>query len=132
MGKREVRKDEIWNNLILVEGKDDKHVISNLLKRYDIHVPDLLEIKHPTDYEASGIEGGGITRLLEIFEVKLTQALDGRLFIIVDADTGLSARWESLKRILKSSGYNSVPKNPVSGGTVIRQEKKPVVGIWLM
>lgn len=132
MGKREVRRDELWTNLLLVEGKDDKHVISNLLKRYDILVPDLLEIKHPTDYDPNGVEGGGISRLLNIFEVKLTQALGGRLGIIVDADTDLSGRWKSLHDILNSSGYNRVPKKPISGGTVIRQEKKPIVGIWLM
>lgn len=132
MGKRDVRKDELWTNLLLVEGKDDKHVIRNLLKRYDILVPDLLDVKYPSDYEADGTEGGGITRLLDIFEVRLTQVIDGRLGIIVDADTRLSARWQSLRDILISLDYVSLPENPLPNGTIIRQIGKPVVGIWLI
>lgn len=131
MGKSVVRKEESQNNLLLVEGKNDQHVIWSLLEHY--HIPELFEVR--------SIDGVGklpvaledkTVRLLESFEVQLTTIVKGRLGIIVDADTDLSARWASLKHILKSSGYNAIPKNPVSGGTIILQEKKPIVGIWLM
>jgi hypothetical protein len=131
MGKRDVRKEESQNNLLLVEGKNDLHVIWSLLEYY--HIPERFEVRSmdgisnlPEAFEDKTV------RLLESFEYQLTSIVEGRLGIIVDADTDLSARWASLNHILKSSGYNSIPGNPVSGGTVIRQEKKPVVGIWLM
>src|SRR5216684_5178030 len=131
MVKREVRKEEPQNNLLLVEGKNDQHVIWSLLEYY--HIPELFEVrsidgisKLPVALDDKSV------RLLESFEVQLTRIVEGKLGIIVDADSDLSARWASLNHILKSSGYNSVPKNPIPGGTIIRQEKKPVVGIWLM
>ncbi|HYT27447.1 MAG TPA: DUF3226 domain-containing protein [Ktedonobacteraceae bacterium] len=131
MGKREVREDEAQNNLLLVEGKNDQHVIWSLLEYY--HVPELFEVK-PLDgisklQETSENE---VIRLLESFEVQLTKLVEGKLGIIVDADTDLSARWQSLNGILISLGYNSIPEKPVPDGTVIRQAGKPVVGIWLM
>jgi len=131
MGKRDVRKEESQNDLLLVEGKNDQHVILSLLVHY--HIPDLFKIR-PLD----GISNLNETlemrkgRLIDSFEVQLTTIVEGKLGIIVDADTDLSARWASLNHILKSSGYNSVPENPGPAGTIIRQEKKPVIGIWLM
>jgi hypothetical protein len=131
MAKSEVRKEEVQNNLLLVEGKNDQHVIWSLLKYY--HIPELFEVR-PLD----GVSNLNETlemrkrRLIDSFEVRLTTIIEGRLGIIVDADTDLSARWASLNHILKSSGYNSIPKKPVPGGTIIQQEKKPIVGIWLM
>lgn len=131
MGKRDVRKEELQSNLLLVEGKNDQHVVWSLLKYY--HIPELFEVR-----SLDGVSNLNETlemrkrRLIDSFEVRLATIVEGRLGIIVDADTDLSARWASLKHILKNSGYKSVPKNPVSGGTIIRQEKKPVVGIWLM
>src|SRR6266581_7983840 len=131
MGKREVREDEAQNNLLLVEGKNDQHVIWSLLEYY--HVPELFEVK-PLDgisklQETSENE---VIRLLESFEVQLTKLVEGKLGIIVDADTDLSARWQSLNGILISLGYNSIPEKPVPDGTVIRQAGRPIVGIWLM
>lgn len=102
-----------------------------MLKHYSI--PELFEVRSLKGVNnlSETIESRKI-RLIDSFEVQLTTIVKGRLGIIVDADTDLSARWASLKHILKSSGYNAIPKSPVSGGTIIRQEKKPVVGIWLM
>lgn len=131
MSKRDVRKEEIQNNLLLVEGKNDQHVVWSLLEYY--HVPELFEVK-PLEGINNFKETSDMRkrRLIDSFEVRLSTIVEGRLGIMVDADTDLSARWASLNHILKSSGYDSVPKHPASGGTVIRQEKKPVVGIWLM
>ncbi len=120
MSKSEVRSEDIQNNLLLVEGENDQHVVWSLLKHYEV----------PRRFEV--VDKNGIDNLLEAFEGELIRIVEGTVGVIIDADTDLAARWASLNHILKSSGYNSIPKDPVPGGAVIRQEKKPVVGIWLM
>jgi hypothetical protein len=114
-----VKKDRS-RNYLLVEGKDDLHVFYRLLEHYKI--PDQFNIE----------EKEGIDKLLETFEVELYGSELGRLGIVVDADTNLAGRWQRLQDILKSSGYNTVPINPNPEGTVIQEEGRPVVGIWLM
>lgn len=120
MGKSEVRRAELQNNLLLVEGENDKHVIWSLLKYHEV----------PQHFEV--VDRNGIDNLLEAFEGELTRIVEGKVGVIIDADVNLSNRWQALRHILVSSGYKSIPQYPVSGGTIIRQEKKPVVGVWLM
>ena len=55
-----------------------------------------------------------------------------RLAIVIDADTDLAARWESIRTILSNSGYGAVPSVPDSLGTVIVETGRPAVGMWLM
>ncbi len=52
--------------------------------------------------------------------------------IVVDADTNIGARWQSLRSILHFSGYASVPTLPDVDVTVISELGLPTVGIWLM
>ena len=120
MDKSEVRKREIQNNVLLVEGENDKHVVWSLLKYHAV----------PQHFEV--VDRNGIENLLEAFEGELTRVVDGKVGVIIDADTNLTSRWESLHHILAISGYTSIPLYPISNGTILRQERKPVVGIWLM
>ncbi len=117
---RSVVRREKPQNYLLVEGKNDFHVICSLLEHYN--VPELFSVE---DKE-------GIDRLLEAFEVELIRIEVEKLGVIVDADTDLSARWQQLRIILKNSGYHKVPLEPNLGGTVIMEDGLPVVGIWLM
>lgn len=55
-----------------------------------------------------------------------------RLGVVVDADTHLEARWQSLRTILSRSGYTHIPTSPHSTGTIIEQEGRPRIGIWFM
>jgi len=131
MIRREVKGEASRNYLLLVEGKNDQHVIWSLLEHYN--VPALFEVKSIDGIsKLSGVFQDKVIRLLEAFEVELTTIVEGQLGMIVDADTDLSARWQSLSDILTSFGYNSVPKNPIPGGTIIEQDEKPIVGIWIM
>jgi hypothetical protein len=50
----------------------------------------------------------------------------------VDADTNLKSRWDSLRNILLKAGYSLIPVDPLPDGTIIQQEDRPVVGVWLM
>jgi hypothetical protein len=108
------------NNLLVVEGPDDKHVLSNLLQYHKI--PETFKIQ----------QEGGIETLLKRLRVRLRESELEHLGIMVDADTDILARWQSLHDILTNAGYLNVPTKPQPGGTIIVQEDKPVVGIWLM
>ncbi len=108
---------------LLVEGKDDGHVIAHLLQSYQI---DLDHVKIDL------ISKDSITKLLEAVPVELKGSELGQLGVVVDADTNLAGRWERLQGILRASGYTGMPTEPNPDGTIIRQEDQPVVGIWVM
>ncbi len=118
MGKSVIKGEELQNYLFL-EGKNDFHVICSLLEHHKI----------PERFKVQDKEG--IDRLLEAFEVGL-QLREGCIGIIIDADTDLTASWQRVTAILKGSGYNNVPANPMSEGTVLKEEERSTVGIWLM
>jgi hypothetical protein len=47
----------------------------------------------------------------------------------------LAARWQSLRDRLTTAGYQNVPGNPISGGTILNPPPKtllPRVGVWIM
>lgn len=109
-------------NSLLVEGNDDEHVLYSLFEHY--HIPEQFEVWNTE----------GVTQLLEALDVELDRAGLKRLGIIVDADTDLATRWQSLRDILlrRQYPYSHVPVAPDPNGTIIREEDRPVVGIWLM
>ncbi len=130
MNKSVVKVDKPQNYL-LVEGKDDLHVIYSLLLHYQ--VPELFKPKTIDGIsKLSEAFEDGVGRLLEAFEVELIRIEEGRLGIIVDADNDLSARWQQLRGILEKSGYSSIPSKPKSGGTILEENGRPIVGIWLV
>lgn len=107
-------------NLLLVEGKDDQHVLWHLAEHYQL--PELFKIK----------DKGGVDNLLDTLDVEIEASGLERLGIIIDADTDLSTRWQSVRGILMRAGYTSVPLAPNSTGTIIEQMGHPVVGVWVM
>ncbi len=108
-------------NLIVTEGKEDKYVFHHLFAHYGIPegVVDFRE------YE-------GIERLLEALPVQLRASELERIGIVVDADTDLEGRWKALGYRLAKAGYGNFPAVPSVEGAIIREEDRPVVGIWLM
>lgn len=104
---------------LLVEGNDDYHVVLNL--RSVRHVPEIFDI----------IDKKGIRNLRDSLSEELDASDLEVLGILVDADTDVQARWQSLRDILTRAGY-SVPSLPTATGTILIQEDKPKVGIWLM
>jgi len=107
------------NKLLLVEGSDDMHIMSALFLRFNIP-KDSFKIENKE----------GINKLLESLPIHLKSKLDA-IGILVDADENIQSRWDAIKNILNSSGY-STPKQPESNGTIIIQEGKATIGIWLM
>ena len=123
-------------NILLVEGSDDAHVMRSLFGMYSI--PHVYVQKGKADYEQLTPEQieirdhMGIDNLLEAFEIELKRSGDRQIGIIVDVDDDLTARWAALRDKLIRAGYSSVPSVPDASGTIVRQTDKSPIGLWLM
>jgi hypothetical protein len=116
----DVIKEDKQLNYILVEGSDDAQVFFHLLRSHNLENRINIQKKE------------GIENLLEGLEVELMRRAETRLAIIVDADFDLAARWQSLRNKLIHAGYADVPLQPDPQGTILQQDGRPVVGLWLM
>jgi len=104
---------------LLVEGKDDEHVLYQLR---DYHgLPQTFRV----------VDKKGLPNLLETLDVELLAGGLERLGIIVDADTRLQPRWDSLRNILVQGGYTDFPLKPNEAGTIVEQKGKRI-GVWIM
>lgn len=108
-------------SLLLVEGKDDEHVLYHLLEHHN--VPTTFRIK----------DKRGIDNLLETLDAELDAGGLERLGVIVDADTAPSSRWQSLRSIFAQSGC-PLPDQADPLGTVIELSGRTLarVGVWVM
>ena len=55
--------------------------------------------------------------------------------VVIDADTDLAARWQAVQYRLTQAGYDSVPRDPGPGGTILEPPGRtslPRVGVWVM
>jgi hypothetical protein len=110
-------------SVLMVEGPDDEHVVKNLCGCLELG-----EIGKIRPY-------GGISRLLDGIGVQIKESGIISLGVMVDADTDLSARWQSVTDRLKSAGYENIPLTPDDNGTIMLPPKNtllPKIGIWLM
>lgn len=109
--------------ILLVEGKDDEQVLIHLCDTRGVQKPD--EIK----------QHGSVNQLLESFPVRLKESDLEALGVILDADTDMAARWQSLRDRLNKAGYQNLPDSPCQGGTILLPPSDsllPRVGIWIM
>ncbi|MEN8220991.1 MAG: DUF3226 domain-containing protein [Pseudomonadota bacterium] len=109
--------------LLIVEGIDDKYVISRLLQRRKI------------TYEDFGIhDANGIKQSLNTLSCAIKSGNYEIIGIVVDADSDLLERWQELKNRLIKAGYQQIPENPHPKGIIITdpEEELPTVGIWIM
>ena len=107
-------------HLLLVEGKSEQYVIWNLCQQHN--VPKTFDVKDMEGKEAL-LDG----LLVCLKERKLTV-----LGIILDADQNLTARWDAVRDRLRMAGYDHLPTQPASEGTIIAPPDRPKVGVWLM
>lgn len=111
---------------LLVEGKNDCHVIWALCKQYKL--PETFSVEVPLETEGQGVEP-----LLASLADKLKDENLHTLGIVVDADEDVDARWQAIRNRLQKIGYNNIPETPVREGWVGEQsELLPKVGVWLM
>jgi hypothetical protein len=110
--------------ILLVEGKDDFHVICALLLAHQI--PEVFEFDEPN-------REIGVDALIDSLgtRVKAIEA-GGRLGIVVDADTDPPARWESIRSRLEGARCTNVPNVPDPAGTILDAPRGCRVGIWMM
>jgi hypothetical protein len=109
--------------VLYVESPNDEHVFYNLLEHYQ--VPEVFVVK-PKD---------GISDILKTLRAELLKQDDDRLQrvgMVVDADEDIDARWQELRRILERNGYQNLPDRPAAAGTLIVQEGRPTIGVWIM
>jgi hypothetical protein len=107
-------------NVLLVEGVDDKHVVEKLLYHANLH-------------EQFTVRGkDGLPNILTTFSVEVQASGLQRIGIIVDADISVAERWNQVRGMLARAGYEDVPQTPDPTGTVLYDPERPVVGVWLM
>ncbi len=104
---------------LLVEGSDDQHVILALCSKHRL----------PVTFDV--VDNRGVGNLLKSVNVWLKTSSLEILGTILDADEEIDKRWNEVKSRLEHAGYH-LPNHPVKGGTILRQQGLPVVGIWLM
>jgi hypothetical protein len=107
--------------LLVVEGPDDLHVISNIMMR------------HQFQPKFKVLSEEGYEKLVSRISARLKPGTDLERFgVIVDADMDIQARWQAIKGILNRAGYAGTPDNPDPAGTIIHHEDLPRVGVWIM
>jgi hypothetical protein len=109
---------------LLVEGKDDRHVVWALCAKHQL--PERFSVEIPGQGE------GGVDPLLDSIPVRLKIARLRALGIVLDADTNLQSRWQAIVTRLQQAGYVDFPETPDRTGTIIIQTGKPKVGVWIM
>ncbi len=110
---------------LLVEGKDDKHVITHVCMRHDLPT---IELREPNE----GDIGSGIDELLAGIPQRLREPHVRTIGIVVDTDDDLAARWQALRSRILAADYRSIPKEPVAEGWISTETTLKRVGIWLM
>lgn len=109
--------------VLMVEGRDDQEVVKHICTAFTLGRIDCIY-----DYK-------GITNLIEGIGVRLKESDIVSLGILVDADTNINSRWQSIADRLVNAGYSNVPSAPDIDGTLIIPPTGcllPKVGVWLM
>lgn len=110
--------------ILLVEGTDDEHVLK--------HICGNREISHLDEVRPHG----GVDNLLESIPIRLKASEEGDVVgVVIDADTDIHARWQSLRDRITAVGYEGVPAQPAPNGTVIGPPAGrllPRLGVWIM
>ncbi len=109
---------------LVVEGLDDKHVVWAFCKKFNL--PETFEV----------VDTEGYDNLRDGLDERILSGSFEKLGIIVDADSDISSRWQSLSDVLKAFGY-ILPNAPNPSGTILNHPDAnsfyPLqIGIWLM
>ena len=113
--------------ILLVEGDDDAHVLKHICGNRGI--PHLDEVK----------QLGGDRNLLSTIAVQLKASNEEGdvVGVVMDADTNVDARWQSIRHRFLEAGYHdvNVPEQPDPCGTILESPGGtllPRAGIWIM
>ena len=109
----------------MVEGTDDKHVLKHICGNHGI--PHLDEVKNC----------GSVEKLIESIEVRLPLLIEEGdvVGVVIDADTEIRDRWQSIRNRIIGVGYQNVPDQPDPDGTILDPPAGaylPRLGVWIM
>lgn len=109
---------------LVVEGLDDKHVVWAFCKKFNL--PETFEV----------VDTEGYDNLRDGLDERILSGSFEKLGIIVDADSDISSRWQSLSDVLKAFDY-ILPDAPQPNGTILNHPDSHTfyplqIGIWLM
>lgn len=114
------RPQERFSAKLLVEGKDDQHVVWAICKKYQI------------PYTFDVIDCGGRSQILERLPVDLKQEGITAIGVLLDADQDLQKSWQNICARLAPYNYK-IPDQPGPQGFIhLPHDIYPGVGIWLM
>ena len=113
-----IESDEIEPHILLVEGRNDKHVVWQICNRNPA-LPDFFIS-----------DRGNINAVIESIGPEFLVAGRQALGILVDTDDRPQARWDEISHQLRIYGVQP-PTKPDPAGTII-PDTEPRVGIWLM
>jgi hypothetical protein len=113
-----MRVKEKFAKKLLVEGNDDQHVVWALCEKFNI------------EKTFDVIDCEGVDNLLNQLPVRFKQSGIAVIGIIIDADSDISARWQSLSPLLSSLGYTVPPVLPDKG--LIIRHNEITIGVWIM
>ena len=111
--------------ILLVEGKDDEHVLKHICGNRGVsHLDEVKPL-------------GDARKLIQNIPVQIkASSEEGDVVgVVIDADTNLDARWQSIRERLIRIGYRNVPTLPDPRGTVLdppAESLLPKAGIWIM
>ena len=108
---------------LVVEGKDDLHVVLALCTHYAL--PETFDVVTPGD-------AGGVDALIAGIPVRLKESGVRAIGIVLDADQDAQARWAAVTRPFVEVGYTNIPLVPTPDGTVVEFAQRPRIGIWMM
>lgn len=110
--------------VLMVEGKDDEHVMKHICTNRGISRLD--EVK----------EHGNYIELLKAIPVQIKLSEEGDVVgIVIDADTDPFDRWQAIRCRLAEFDYGDVSNAPDPNGTILNPpdgSSLPRAGIWIM
>ncbi len=114
-----------YRNILLVEGKDDLHVVCNLCKCRNVKENFFVQ-----DYDS-------IENAVKMFDLSINEQSTKYDYVglVVDADTNIQGRWESIKeKVSKSNKYKDIPNELPPKGLVLKPSENysPKIGVWIM
>lgn len=108
--------------MLLVEGRDDKHVVRHICER-NKPMPDF-DIK----------EKDGVAKVLSAISTEVKVSGREAVGIIIDANDDLAGRWQAVAYRVREVGV-VLPASPCPNGTIVREIPtfpRLSLGVWLM
>lgn len=123
-----VATDEMARPELHVEGRDDFHVLRELLAQHGLATG--ATSPHPRSPRFGVADG--VERLLDAIDVAVRAAGDRPVGFVLDADISLCNRWQAVCDRLREVGMAPPKDSPAEGYIGVAADYKATVGVWLM